>query len=164
MTHAKSPWLRLRQGAIFLGGALVYPLLVYGPLDFDWTPLLLGLVYLLAALAGGREGGFWSTACVLCGWGLAVVLVREANLEAPESAATLAGAGAGMVAAGMLGGSAVSAGAVALVAGLVYAVQDPLDVVLEPELWTIALGLVGAANVLMAVGRPRHGETPEILQ
>src|SRR5687767_12990850 len=161
--HPKSPWLRLRQGAIFLGGALVYPLLVYGPLDFDWTPLLIGLVYLLAALAGGREGGFWPTACVLCGWGVAVVLVREADLETSEAAATLAGAGAGVVVAGLVGGDVVSAGLVALAAGLLYALQDPLDVVLEPELWTIVLGLVGAANVLMAVGRPRDGERPPIL-
>src|SRR5215213_3634379 len=51
----KSPWLLLRQGAIFLGAALAYPLLVYGPLDFDWTPLLLGVVYLLAVLAGWGE-------------------------------------------------------------------------------------------------------------
>ena len=161
---AKSPWLRLRHGAIFLGGALAYPLLVYGPLDFDWTPLLLGLVYLLAALAGGREGGFWPTACVLCGWGLAVVLVREAELDVPEAAATLAGAGAGAVVAGLLRADAVHVGAVALVGGVLYALQEHVDVILDPELYTIALGLVGAFNVLMAVGRPRHGGTPPHLE
>ncbi len=165
---AKSPWLRLRHGAIFLGGALIYPLLVYGPVDFDWTPAILGFVYLLAALAGGRDGGFWPTACVLCGWGLAVLLVREASLEVPEAAATLAGAGAGVVAAGLLARSGfdvdfLGTGAVALVAGILYSLQGHVSVILEPGLYAITLGLVGAFNVLLAVGRPRTGEAPAFL-
>ena len=157
---SKSPHLRLRQGAIFLGGALAYLLLVAGPLSFSWTPFLLGAVYLLAALAGGRDGGFWATACVLLGWGAGVLVARKLDLEVSESAAAVAGAGAGVLAAGLLAqrgfdAGAVGAGATLLAAGLVYALQPHVDLVVEPGLWTILLGLVGAATGLLAVSPAR---------
>ena len=163
----KGGWLRLRHGAIFLGGAILYLLLVEGPLDFDWTPLLLGLVYLLAALAGGREGGFWATALVLCGWGFGVVLAREVELDAPEAALDLAGVGAGIVVAALLArrGFAIDLlgiGATALAGGVVYALQRNVDLVLEPGLYAFLLGLVGAFNVLLAVGPRRDGERPDL--
>ena len=105
----KAPWLRLRQGAILLGGALILPLLTYGPLGEDWTPAVVGGVVLLALVAEGRSGGV--------AWRVLVL-------------------------------AACVATAVVLPA---------------PQAWTLALGLAGAGLVLTAVGRPRDGETPRIL-
>lgn len=75
---AKPSRVRLLQGAIFMIGAVALAVLVGGgALSFSWTPALLGAIYLAAALAGGRDGGHWSTACVLLGWGTAVLLESE---------------------------------------------------------------------------------------
>lgn len=52
---AKPSAVRLRQGLALIGGAGVIELLAgIGPLDFFWTPLLVGLAYLAAAALGGR--------------------------------------------------------------------------------------------------------------
>ncbi|HEV2061371.1 MAG TPA: hypothetical protein VGR12_00850 [Solirubrobacteraceae bacterium] len=160
---AKPPQLRLRQGAIFLGGALLYALLVRTVLDFDWTPLLLGVVYLLAALAGGRDGGFWATACVLLGWGLGVVAVREIELDVYEPGAHLAGAGAGVLVAAILAradrveADAVGLGATALAAGLLLALVPHVEVFHDFGLYVLLLGLVGALNVMLALSPGRRG-------
>jgi len=63
MSRGRSPALRLRQGFVLLAGAIVFLLVVgSGPDTFYWTPLGIGLVYLPAAVAGGRAGGYWSGA------------------------------------------------------------------------------------------------------
>lgn len=160
--EAKPPHLRLRQGAIFLGGALVYALLVRTILDFDWTPLLLGTVYLLAALAGGRDGGFWPTALVLLGWGIGVLAVRVAELELYEPGAHLAGAGAGILVAALLARAGrieadpAGLGATALAGGLVLALVPHVEVFGEFGLYVLLLGLVGALNVMLALSPGRH--------
>ncbi len=70
MTSGRSPTLRLRQGFALLAGAVIFSLIVgSGPDTFYWTPLGIGLVHLAAASSGGREGGYWSGALVLVGWG-----------------------------------------------------------------------------------------------
>lgn len=65
--------VRVRQIICFLAGALAMELLVdQGEVRFYWTPLILGLTYLAAAIVGGRDGGHWSGATALTGFGLAV--------------------------------------------------------------------------------------------
>ncbi len=158
----KSPALRARQGAVFLAGAAAYYVLAEGPLGFNWTPLLLGLVYLAAAALGGRRGGHWPTACVLVGWGLAIVLVREAGLDVSEGGAAVAGVGAGVVALGLLAArdfdaSLLGAGATALAVGVVEALARDVDVLVEPLLYAVLLALVGAANLALALSRGPGG-------
>jgi len=162
---AKSSTVRLRQGAAFVAGAGAYLLLVEGPLDFDWTPLLLGLAYLAAAALGGRDGGHWPTACVLVGWGLAVVLVREAGLDVTEGGAQVAGVGAGLVALGLLrragfGTDLVGAGATALVVGTVEALARDVDLLVEPALYAGVVAAVGVVNLALALSRGRDGAGP----
>ncbi|MEJ7714534.1 MAG: hypothetical protein WKF40_02020 [Thermoleophilaceae bacterium] len=66
------------QGALLGGGALVLALTAGADrLPFYWTPLILGLSYLVAAIVDGPRGGYWATALGLTGWGLAVVYMGE---------------------------------------------------------------------------------------
>jgi hypothetical protein len=70
--------VRLRQGLALLLGAVVFAAVVGPDPDrFYLTPLGLGLVYLAAAVVGGRRGGYWATAIVLLAWGAAVVWLRQ---------------------------------------------------------------------------------------
>jgi len=56
-------------------GAILLVLVVgEDPSRFDLVPGSLGLVYLAAALSGGRRGSYWATALVLVGFGTAVVV------------------------------------------------------------------------------------------
>jgi len=83
MSSGRSRALRLRQGFVLLAGAIVFSLVVgSGPDTFYWTPLGIGLVYLAAAVVGGRAGGYWSGALVLVGWGAAVAYARWARPDA----------------------------------------------------------------------------------
>jgi hypothetical protein len=154
--------VRVRQGLVLLAGAAAYLLLAEGPLDFDWTPLLLGLAYLAAAAVGGRHGGHWPTACVLVGWGLAVVLVREAGLEVTEGGAQVAGVGAGVVALALLARAGfdadlLGAGATALAAGILEALARDVDLLVEPLLYAVLLALVGVVNLALALSPGRGG-------
>jgi hypothetical protein len=107
---AKPQSTRLAQGVVFLAGALAtYLLLADEPRLFYRVPITLGIVYLVAAAVGGRDGGHWSTACVLCGWGLAVVGLQDWNLDMNAASAYLAGAGLGALVAGGLERVGVSA-------------------------------------------------------
>lgn len=158
----KPPAVRLRQGAALVAGAVAYLLLAEGPLGFNWTPLLLGLAYLGAAALGGRTGGHWSTACVLAGWGLAIVLVREGGLEVREAGAAVAGVGLGVLALALLlragvVADALGAGLTALVAGTVEALAPRVDLLVEPLLYAVLVGAVGLVNVAMALSRRRGG-------
>ncbi len=61
--------------------------------------------------AGGRRGSYWATACVLMGWGLAVVYVGATKpTDIDPAGAYLVGAGLGAVAGTLLaGGTSTSA-------------------------------------------------------
>ncbi|MGH2968251.1 MAG: hypothetical protein ACRDK0_04180, partial [Solirubrobacteraceae bacterium] len=71
---SKAPDIRMNQAVLLLAGA-VFLVVVVAPDDarFYWTPLILGVAYLGAAIAGGRDGGHWATACALTGWGSAAL-------------------------------------------------------------------------------------------
>ncbi len=159
----RPPAIRLRQGLALLAGAVALMLLVEPEGSrFYLTPLGLGLAYLAAAALGGPRGGYWPTALVLTGWGLAVVLVREARPELDTAGLYLLGAGLGAVAAAVLarrGFSADPLGAAATVAaaGLVLALSPQADALVQTRTFAVALGLVGLVNVIWAL-MPRAGE------
>lgn len=90
-----------RALVLVAGAVAVYLLLDRGSAPFGDTPLLVGLVYLAAAVAGGRGGALWAPGFVVTGWGLAnVALARPElrDLHAPESAAHMVGIGLGVLA------------------------------------------------------------------
>ncbi len=154
MTATKPASLRLVQGVILLAGALVLAIPVdRATLSFYYTPLVLGLTYLVAASAGGREGGYWATALPLTGWGLAVVWIGEFRPQDVDIAgAYLAGAGLGLVAAAVLAARdypITIAGLAATVtgSGLILALSSNSDAWTDATTYAIAVGLVGAVNV-----------------
>jgi hypothetical protein len=156
----RPPGQRLRQGAVLLAGALVL-LVVLGddPRRFSLVPIGLGIVYLLAALAGGRRGGYWATALVLLGWGAAVLYVREARPELDTAGLYLAGAGLGVVAGILLARRGVAVDALGLAgtvvaAGLILALSPQVEAFTEARTYALAVGLVGLVNVVAgAAGR-----------
>ena len=154
----KSSSLRLRQGIVFLLGAGTLYGLERGPLDFFWTPLILGLAYLAAALIGGRRGGHWPTALVLIGWGLAVLLVQRGLLDVNTAGAYLAGAGLGALAAAAVDRAGFDAdplgvAATVFAAGLLLALTSRFPLLGQVEIYCVALAAVGLVNVLLALRR-----------
>jgi len=157
----RPPEQRVRQGGALLAGALVMALVLGDePRRFFFLPLGLGLVYLLAALAGGRRGAYWATAIVLLGWGAAVVLVREARPELDTAGLYLLGAGLGVLAGLLLERAGVAvdplglAGTVVL-AGLVLALAPQVAALTEARTFALAVGLVGLVNVLAGLAARR---------
>lgn len=159
--------LRLRQGLVLLAGAVIFALVVGSePGRFFWVPLGIGLVYLAAAIAGGRRGGYWATAVVLLGWGAAVLWAREGRPDLDFSGLYLLGAGAGATVGVVLQrrGFAVDAlglTATVALAGLVLALapQWP-EVIEEARTYALLVGLVGLVNVVLgALGR-RSADLP----
>ncbi len=170
MPPLRSPLLRVGQGLLLLVGAVVLELVVArGSLAFYWTPLIIGLTYLAAAVAGGRLGGYWATACVLTGWGIAVVFVGAARPTMIDtSGAYLLGAGLGAVGGALLARLRFTVGTLGLAAtvaagGLVLTVSPTAPEVLDDaRIFAVALGLVGLFNVALGttLGR-RTRDQPE---
>lgn len=170
--------VRIGRGTALIAGAAVYAGLVYGPLEFLWTPFLLGLAYLAAAAAGGRRGGFWATGLILAGWGIGVLLATKLKIGVSAADGYLIGIGAAALVGGLLarGGFAVDLvgiGATALVAGILHTLAgDQIQALTEPWPYVVLLGVVGATNLALALapqssaGRssapsgPRVGSTP----
>jgi hypothetical protein len=149
--------LRIRQGVILIIGAIVIALAIGGSHSgFYWTPLSLGLIYLVGAAAGGPRGSYWATAVVLVGWGTAVVIVRQFSPDLDTAGLYLLGAGVGATVGMVLAGHgfAVSPIGMALtvaVGGLVLSVE-PRDSALlgDARFYALLIGVVGAVNLLMA--------------
>jgi len=157
VTGNKPAATRVAQAALLLVGALCLELLVV-PDDrrFYWTPLIVGLAYLAAAVSGGRTGGHWATACALTGWGAAVVLVGAVHPDLDTAGLYLAGAGLG-TAAGVLiqrAGFEVSVLGLAVtvaVGGLVLAFTTRAPGVLEDaRTYAVLLALVALVNLALA--------------
>jgi len=147
---------RRRQGAVLLAGAAVtYVLLGPAGLGFHWTPLVIGLAYLAAALAGGRRGSYWSTAVVLSVFGLGPVAIFALEVDVTQAAAYTVCLGLAVLLAAQLAerGWAISAtavGAVILALGVVYALQPEVELVEEPAVYAVALAVVGALRLARA--------------
>jgi len=159
---AKPSAVRLRQGLALIGGAGVIELLAgIGPLDFFWTPLLVGLAYLAAATLGGRANGHWATAVVLVAFGAVVVLLDEVHTGINLPAGYLLAVGVGGMAAAALQPRGFSvdalgvAGAIAAVGLFLLLVDDYPNALGRAEVYAVLLALVGAANVALA-GRGRE--------
>lgn len=154
MTSQRSAQLRRRQGLVLLLGAVGFFLLVgTGGDAFFWTPLGIGLVYLAAAAAGGPTGGYWATAFVLCGWGVAVAYARQARPDLDIGGLYLLGAGLGAsaaLAASRVGVRADPLGATATVAatGLILAFSGKWSVLTEARTYALLVGAVGLVNVV----------------
>ena len=155
--------VRLGRAGALLAGAVVYALLVYGPLQFYWTPLLLGLAYFGAAAAGGRRGGLWATAVVLTGWGVGVLLATKID-SLNSGDGYLMGIGGAIVVAGVLvrGGfdiDLLSVGGTVLIAGILHNVAgDPVQALVKPWPYVALLAGVGALNLVLALA-PRTSPT-----
>jgi len=152
------PRTRVARGVALLVAAALYALLVDGVLDFTWTPFLLGLAYLAAAAVGGPRGGLWSTATVLLGWGLGVLVVFQTGLEVQRAAAEVTGVGLGVLAAAALAARGfsvdlVGVGATIVLAGAVFLLQGHVDAVTEPWPYAVLLAAVGAANLVLSRAR-----------
>lgn len=94
---------RAASGVVFLAGAGVYALLQgSGTVDFDVTPLSVGVVAVVAGLASSRRRVV-ATGLVLAGWGAAVLLVAGGVVPAPRTTpAYMLGVGVGLLAAAVL--------------------------------------------------------------
>jgi len=155
---------------MFLSGALALNVAVV-PDDrrFYWTPLVVGLAYLAAAAAGGRRGGHWATACVLVGWGAAVVFAGAARPDVDIAGLYMVGAGLGAVGGLLSRRAGVEVDplglAVAITAGgliLTFAAQAP-SVLEEARTYAGLLALLAVANLALAArdwgAEPRKGPT-----
>ncbi|MDQ3647113.1 MAG: hypothetical protein M3433_00740 [Actinomycetota bacterium] len=151
----RAPANRVVQGILLTGGAVLLALTVgEGRISFYWTPLILGLTYLVAAIVDGPRGGYWATALGLTGWGLAVVYMGDVRPQDIDPAgAYLAGAGLAGIAAAALRSrgfliSEVGFAATLAAAGLTLAFTPRAAGTLEDATtYAIALGVVGLLNV-----------------
>jgi hypothetical protein len=167
---AKAPGVRLNQAILLLAGAL-FLVFIVAPEDerFYWTPLTIGLAYLGAAIAGGRHGGHWATACVLTGWGAAVVLAGAARPDLDVSGLYLAGAGLGIVAGLLLQRAGFDVSTMGLagtitVAGLILALTTQAGVLEDARTYAAAMGLIAIVNVVLALAPQlqRGGQRPSL--
>ncbi len=164
-TEVRPPALRVRQGLILLVGALVFAVVTGRAGDrFYLTPLGLGLVYLLAAVVGGRRGGYWATAVVLVGWGAAVVWAQRGRPDLDLAGLYLLGAGIGATVGVLLSRRGFVVDPLGLtvtimLAGLLLALASRWPQVLEESrTYALLVGLVGVANVVAGLW-PRRAAT-----
>jgi len=166
MTSGRASSLRLRQGLALLAGSVVFLLAVGGSADaFYWTPFGIGLVYLAAAAAGGRQGGYWAGAFVFSGWGAAVLIAQLARPDLDIAGLYLAGAGLGaMIAvaaprAGIRSEPMGAAGAI-VVAGAILALAGRWPPLTEARTYALLVGAVGLVNVVWALLAKREPQRP----
>lgn len=155
MVNTRDPDERLRQGLVLLAGAIVFLLVVgTGPDTFYSTPLGIGLVYLAAAIVGGKRGGYWATAVVLVGWGAAVVYVRQARPDFDIAGLYMLGAGLGATAGILLSRSGfavdpLGATATVAIAGAILALEPRWsEVIGEARTYALLVGAVGLVNAV----------------
>ena len=119
----------LRRAIVLAVAAVILYLLLKGNIaDFVDVPLMVGLSYLAAAVAGGRGGSLWAPGLVVTGWGLGEeALARDwfPSLQTPESAAHMVGIGVGVIALGLLARlrvqvSLLSVGIAIVLSGLIF--------------------------------------------
>ena len=154
---------RRLQGAVLLAGAVVtYLLLDRAAIGFHWTPFVLGVVYLLAALVGGPGGSYWSTAVVLTIFGLAPVARFEEAIDLSAASLYVIALGAAVLLAAQMAerGFAITAtavGATILALGVVFAAQEDVDLVTEPLTYAAFLAVVGIVRLAAGGGRGSRG-------
>jgi hypothetical protein len=151
--------VRINRAILLLAGAAFLIVMVVPDDDrFYWTPLVLGLTFLAAAAAGPRSSGPWAPACVLVGWGAAVIFVRLAEPDLDTSGVYLAGAGAGLMAGTELArrGFAVDHTALAatlIIAGALLALSTQAGVFADAWTYAALLGSLAVAQFVLAARR-----------
>lgn len=144
---------RVIQGLLFAGGAGLLEFSAGADrIAFYWTPLIIGAIYLLAAIIDGPHGGYWATALGLTGWGLAVAYsgaVRPPDVDI--AGVYLAGVGLAGLAAALLRtrGFVISEAGLALTvvgAGVILALSPRVDSLVDATTYAIAIAVVGALN------------------
>lgn len=163
---------RVIQGLLFVGGAGLLEFSVGADrIAFYWTPLIIGVIYLLAAIVDGPLGGYWATALGLTGWGLGVAYmgaVRPAEVDV--AGVYLVGVGLAVLAAALLRarGFAVSEAGLALTivgAGAILALSLRADMLVDATTYAIAVAAVGVVNVAggawQLAARPSPAEQTE---
>lgn len=163
----RAPANRVIQGTLLGGGALVLALTAGADrISFFWTPLIIGLTYLVAALVDGPRGGYWATALGLTGWGLAVAYVGEVRPpDIDPAGAYLVGAGLAGLAAALLSGrgfviSPLGLAATVAAGGLVLAFTPrAVGTLDDATTYAIALGAVGLLNVAGGAYQMARGRT-----
>lgn len=145
------------QGLVLLVGAGVFLALLSdggAGLGFHWTPVVLGAVYLVAALLGGPRGSYWATAVTLLAFGLGPVARFTFHANFSVASLYVVALGLTVLAADLLRRrgvaiSQVGVGATILAVGVVFAEQTHLDVVEKPGLYTAALAAVGVLRLVL---------------
>lgn len=161
----KTGTVRISQGLALAGGAVALELLLArGDTPFYWTPLVIGLAYLAAAALGGRTGGHWATASVLCGWGLAVVWAGSGQPDLDIAGLYLAGAGIGGTAGLLLGRAGFDVDPLGIAvtvagAGLLLALAPQAAELEQARTYALLLGLVALVNLLLGAGAQRGAPT-----
>jgi hypothetical protein len=152
----------VQAGAFLLGALALEALIERGSTPFYWTPLIIGLSYFAAAVAGGKGGGHWPTACVLIGWGAVVVWIAGARpADIDPGGAYLVGVGAGVLVAGVLlrrgfKVDVVGLGGAAVGAGLLLALAARSDRLVEARTFAIALAVLAIVNVALGLAARRR--------
>lgn len=153
---------------VFLAGAGVYALLQRsGAVEFNVTPLSVGIIAVVAGLASRRRRTL-ATGLVLAGWGTAVLLVDNGAIPAQRTTpAYMLGIGIGLLAAAALApkdrrGEWLTSGAIAAVLG-------PLGLYLSYDVgalgrwpaWALSLLALACWELFWGVGprSGRHGPT-----
>ena len=165
---SKPPGVRLSQAILLLAGA-VFLVVIVAPDDerFYWTPLTIGLAYLGAAIAGGRDGGHWATACALTGWGAAVVLAGAARPDLDVSGLYLTGAGLGATAGLLLQRAGFSVNPMGLavtitIGGLALALTTQAPGLLDDaRTYAALIAAVAIANIALALAPRLHRRRSE---
>lgn len=145
---------RRLQGAVLLAGAVVaFLLLDRAAIGFHWTPLVLGAVYLVAALLGGPRGSYWSTAVVLVVFGLGPVARFEYEVDLAVAALYVAALGVAVLLAAQMAGrgfaiTMTAVGATIIALGVLLALQPELELITEPLLYAGFLAAVGLVRVV----------------
>ncbi len=147
---------RLQGVALVAGAAVFYAILGFADVGFHWTPLVLGVVYLVAALVGGPQGSYWSTAVVLTVFGLGPVARFAWNVDASAASLYVIALGLAVLVAAQLAARQVAitptaVGATILALGVVFSLQTHLGLIEEPWPYAALLAVVG--GVRLAVGR-----------
>ena len=144
------------RAAVLAAGAVAVYLLLADGTAFGLVPLLVGGVYLAAAVAGGRGGALWAPGCVVSGWGVANVALAEPRLapvlHGAESAAHMTGIGLGVLVLAALGRAGVRATTGSI--GLAVLLSSLLFVGQRAQGWQLLNSATGYAALLLlyAVG------------
>lgn len=123
------------------------------PLEFWWTPGIIGAVYCAAAVSGGRwEGSYWSTGPVLLGSGALVIWLNEAHPDVAAASAHAFGMGIGVTLAALAGRAGarvdfLSAGLTAVAAGLVFMLTGRVHAFDDATTFAVLLGIIAIANL-----------------